>query len=59
MAVEPIEVPEEGLAAINHYVATQLALGNWPRENVWDGDLVLLALLDTYESVALLTIGYV
>lgn len=50
--VEPIQVPEEGLAAINHYVATQVALGNWPRDSVWGGDLVLLALLDTYEAVA-------
>jgi hypothetical protein len=39
------------LNAINHYIETQMALGNWPYDNVWDGDVVILALVDTYEAV--------
>lgn len=40
-----------GLNAINHYIETQMALGNWPYDNVWAGDVVILALVDTYEAV--------
>ena len=55
MAVEPIAVSPEGLAAINHYAATQVALGNWPHDDTGDSEVVLLALLDTYEGVAQMT----
>jgi len=45
--------PKIGLTEINRYIAVQLALGNWPADMVWAGDLVLLALIDTYDSLVL------
>jgi len=39
------------IQAVNRYIATQLALGNWPYDLVWAGDLVLLALVDTYDFI--------
>jgi hypothetical protein len=41
-----------GVTEINHYIATQLALGNWPRDMVWAGDEALLAIVDTYDALA-------
>ena len=38
--------------AIDHYIHTQRALGNWPHDNVWASDAVLVTLVDTYDSVA-------
>ena len=37
--------------AIDHYIRTQRALGNWPHDNVWPGDEALLALVDTYDHI--------
>jgi len=36
---------------INQYIRQQIALGNWPPDGVWGGDGVVIALVDTYESL--------
>ena len=41
-----------GVTEINYYIGIQLALGNWPFDLVWAGDEVLLAVIDTYESLS-------
>ena len=46
-------MPKDGLETIGHFIRVQMALGNWPYNNVWDGDGVLIALVDTYESLHL------
>lgn len=46
------QVGLQSLEIVNHYIDTQQALGNWPHDNVWEGDPVILSLIDTYEAVA-------
>jgi hypothetical protein len=43
----------QGLEEVNHYIETQMALGNWPEGSVFSGDEALIATVDVYESILL------